>query len=83
MQVIDSFKDINVTFSIEEDSGARARLFVEKSGKFFVDTILNGIEYVGSDPYCPSHEEVQEKLNSEKHFDLYIKRKNLVKNKKE
>ena len=81
--IIDNFNDINVTFSIEEDAGAKARLFVEKSGKFFVDTIVNGIEYVGSNPYCPTHDEVQEKLDCEKHFDLYIKRKNLVKNKKE
>lgn len=80
-QIVENYNDINVTFSVEEDAGARARLFVEKSGKFFVDTILNGIEYVGGNPYCPTQEEVYKKLDCEKHYDLYIKRKNLVKNK--
>lgn len=74
-----SFNDINATFSLEEDAGAKARLFVEKSGKFFVDTILNGIEYVGKDPYSPSLDEIYDKLDCSKHYDLYIKRKNLVK----
>ncbi len=78
---IEKITDINTSFSIEEDSGAKARLFIEKSGKFFVDTILNGIEYVGDNPYCPTYDEVYNKLDCEKHYDLYIKRKNLVRKK--
>lgn len=81
-QLIENFHDINVTFSIENDAGARARLFVEKSGKFFVDTIVDGIEYVGQNPYCPMPEEVYDKLDCEKHYDLYIKKKNLMRNKR-
>lgn len=81
-QLVEGYHDINVTFSIEEDAGARARLFVEKSGKFFVDTIVNGIEYVGKNPYYPTPEEIHDKLDCEKHYDLYIKKKNLVKNKR-
>ena len=78
---IEKLTDINTSFSIEEDCGAKARLFIEKSGKFFVDTILNGIEYIGDNPYCPTYDEVYSKLDCEKHYDLYIKRKNLVRNK--
>lgn len=81
-QLVESYNDINVTFSIEEDAGAIARLFVEKSGKFFVDTIIDGIEYVGKNPYYPTPEEIYDKLDCEKRYDLYIKRKNLVKNKR-
>ncbi len=81
-QLVESYHDINVTFSIEEDAGARARLFVEKSGKFFVDTIIDGIEYVGKNPYCPTPEEIYDKLDCKKHYDLYIKKKNLVRNKR-
>lgn len=77
---IKEYSDINVTFSLEEDAGAKSRLFVEKSGKFFVDTIVNGIEYVGENPYCPTKEEIEQKLNCDKHYDLYIKKKNLVRN---
>lgn len=80
--LVESYHDINVTFSIEKDAGARARLFVEKSGKFFVDTIVDGIEYVGKNPYCPTPEEIYDKLDCEKHYDLYIKKKNLVRNKR-
>ena len=81
-RLVESYNDINVTFSIEKDAGARARLFVEKSGKFFVDTIIDGIEYVGKNPYCPTSEEIYDKLDCEKHYDLYIKKKNLGKNKR-
>ena len=46
------------------------------------DTIVNGIEYVGKNPYYPTPEEIHDKLDCEKHYDLYIKKKNLVKNKR-
>ena len=82
-QFVEKINDINTTFSIEEDAGARARLFIEKSGKFFVDTIVDGIEYIGVNPYSPTINEIHEKLDCKKHYDLYIKRKNIVKNKKE
>lgn len=79
--LVSKYNDIYVTFSLEKDAGANSRLFVEKSGKFFVDTIRDGIEYVGDNPFLPTPKEVYEKLDCEKHYDLYIKKKNLIKKK--
>lgn len=77
-QKIDTFNTdkINITFSLEKDAGARARLFVEQSGMFFVDTITDGISYLGNNP---SIEDVQKELDIEKHYNLYIKKNNIIK----
>lgn len=80
--LVSKYNDLYVTFSLEKDAGANSRLFVEKSGKFFVDTITDGIEYVGENPFLPTQEEIYNKLNCEEHYNLYIKKKNLVKRNK-
>lgn len=69
---------IKISFSLEQDAGSRSRLFVEKSGKFFVDTTTDGIRYVGKDPSHPNHQDILEELDIQKHYDLYIKKKNLI-----
>lgn len=75
---IDKFNTdkINITFSLEKNAGARARLFIEKSGKFFVDTIKDGIRYIGENP---TMENVQSELDIDEHHNLYIKKKNIIK----
>jgi len=70
---------IYVTFSKEKNDGARSRLFVEKSGNFFIDTITDGIRYVGKNPYRPMHEEVCASLDIKKHYDLYLNKSNIRK----
>lgn len=74
---------IKVTLSCEADAGAKSRLFVEESGDFCVDTIENGLMYVGTDSKNPSHEEVCKCLSVSRHFDLYIKRNNIISYNKE
>lgn len=75
-------KTMNVSFSVEQDAGAKSRLFVEKTGKFFVDTIINGIKYVGKNSYSPTHDEICKCLDIKKHYDLYIGKKNILKSNK-
>ena len=70
---------INITFSVEKEAGARARLFVEKSGRFFVDTIVDGVVYVGKDFTSPTREEILECLDLDRHYGLYINKNNIVK----
>lgn len=69
---------INITFSVEKEAGAKSRLFVEKSGRFFVDTIVDGIIYVGKDYTKPTKKEILSCLDVDKHYDLYINKKNIV-----
>ena len=77
---VESFNSdkINITFSVEKEAGARARLFVEKSGRFFVDTIVDGVLYVGKDCTSPTKEEIIDYLDLDSHYGLYIKKNNIV-----
>lgn len=61
-----------ITHSIEEDYSANAVILVDSNGKFFVDTIINGIRYIGKNPESPNIDEVLECLDYKRHKEGYL-----------
>ena len=53
--------------------GAKERLQVNASGDFFVDSIINGINFIGENPKKPTIGEICKELNVERHIDHYLK----------
>lgn len=45
---------------------------IDSVGNFFLDTIYNGIKYVGTDPKSPTLEEYMEELNCVGHAKEYL-----------
>ena len=71
-------KGVITTLSQELEEGKEARLFIEKGGKFYIDTLRNGKQYIGANPHNPTIEEIVEAIDVNKHYDLYLKRSNLL-----
>lgn len=66
-------KDINISvFYDEEHYNERAVLMINQEGMFYVDTIKNGIIFVGDNPKRPSKEEIRTNLNIDLHCSGYL-----------
>lgn len=63
---------INITHSLEDDFSANAVVLVNSNGQFFVDTITEGIRYVGSNPKKPTIDDLSKLLNYDRHVDCYL-----------
>jgi len=64
--------EINITHSLEDDFSANAVVLINSNGEFFVDTITDGIRYIGQNPKKPTIEELAEYLNYDRHADCYL-----------
>ena len=63
--------DVKV-YKNSSDFSSRAVLMLNKNGKYFVDTIYNGIEYCGKNSYKPTLSEIKNCLNKQNHIDDYL-----------
>lgn len=66
------------TLSQEVDDGKGSRVFIEKSGKYYVDTIQKGKQYVGVNPNNPTLKEIIDTIDVNKHYNLYLEHSNLL-----
>ena len=71
-------KGIITTLSQELDDGKASRLFIEKSGKYYVDTLQSGKQYIGVDPNNPTIKEIIDAIDINRHYNLYLKHSNLL-----
>lgn len=66
-------ENLKITFYIDQENfDANAVLMVDSKGRFFVDSITNGVIFLGSNQYCPTNEEMQEHLNYKRHCEGYL-----------
>ena len=52
---------------------ARAVLLVDSLGRFLVDTITDGLRYIGENPKKPTYEELMRELDYETHTKCYLR----------
>lgn len=71
-------KKIKVKLSIEKSDFDNSRVFIDKTGKFFVELVDKGITYIGANPTKPTISEICNELNLTTFYDLYINKKNIV-----
>lgn len=69
---------IRVKLSIEKSNFDNSRVFIDKSGKFFVELADQGITYIGTNPTKPTISEICNELNLSTFYELYINKKNIV-----
>lgn len=69
---------IITTLSQELDDGKASRLFIEKSGKYYVDTIQLGKQYIGVNPNNPTIEEIIDAIDINRHYNLYLGHNNIL-----
>lgn len=71
-------ESVITTLSQETNDGKEARLFIEKSGKYYVDTLRNGKHYIGLNPSNPTLNEIISVIDVNKHYNLYLEHTNLL-----
>lgn len=79
-QKMETYNDsvINVKLSVEKSNFDNSRVFIDKTGKFFVELADKGVIYIGADPTKPTIDEICEALNLVTFYDLYINKKNII-----
>lgn len=69
---------IRVKLSVEKDNFDNSRVFIDKTGQFFVELADKGIIYIGADPTKPTIKEICDEINLTTCYDLYINKGNIV-----
>lgn len=69
---------IRTKLSIEKSDFDNSRVFIDKAGKFFVESADKGMVYIGTNPKEPTIDEICNELNLTTFYDLYINKKNIV-----
>ena len=66
-------KELKITCP-RNDVGFRERavLLIDSEGRFLVDTVHNGSEFIGKDPTHPSKDEILSQMNFELHKQAYL-----------
>ena len=67
-------KKIEITLEVKSSDYSKCSIgMIDSYGRFFLDTVYDGIKYVGKDCFRPSKEEYQEALNIKGHCQEYLR----------
>lgn len=70
---------INMSVYFDEGNySANSVLLINSEGKFYLDSITNGIHYIGNNPKLPTLEEINEDLDTKLHCKGYLWTSNLL-----
>ncbi len=64
---------LNITLECYDKNSDQCTIpMIDSKGNFFLDTIYNGIKYVGQNPKEPTIDEYMSELNCEGHVKEYL-----------
>ena len=67
---------LEITLAIKSSNYSQCSIgMIDQNGRFFLDTIYDGIKYVGNNPHNPSIQEYKKYLNIEGHCKEYLRLK--------
>lgn len=68
------YQEIEITLESKASDYSKCSIgLIDQEGRFFLDTVYDGIKYVGIDPTNPTPEEYRKSLNISGHIKEYLK----------